>query len=241
MQFFASVSYIKPFFLILVSLCVVMFQCLSDVVLFHDLFPAIRSFLSLSLPFHRLSLSRSISPPSCSHIFLLFYFFYHIVKLTPSPSDNSLCCYFTKHSKYTSKCLYVYYCVAQAAAWQSRTKKKLTSWESCRPKTKFNLLKGKKHISRNSSTFWEIYFFAFLLRKYSEIHLHIVAQYENIEACWCPSVASKLTANSRIVLLSPKRSVTKDTTVMQQSSVENCHQAASLFSVVPLATRLQFG
>lgn len=124
MQFFASVSYIKPFFLILVSLCVVMFQCLSDVVLFHDLFPAIRSFLSLSLPFHRLSLSRSISPPSCSHIFLLFYFFYHIVKLTPSPSDNSLCCYFTKHSKYTSKCLYVYYCVAQAAAWQSRKKKK---------------------------------------------------------------------------------------------------------------------
>lgn len=112
MQFFASVSYIKPFFLILVSLCVVMFQCLSDVVLFHNLLPAMLSS-SRSLSFY-------LSPPRVHAVvvFFVFLFFYHIVKLTPSPVTTHYAV-LTKHSKYTSTCLYVYYCVAQAAAWQS--------------------------------------------------------------------------------------------------------------------------
>lgn len=108
MQFFASVSYIKPFFLILVSLCVVMFQCPSDVVLFHDLPLAMLSFSSFLL-----------RPWSLSFIFPLLVFtlfcFNRIVKLTPSPVTAHYAVVI-KHSKYTSKCLYVYYCVAQVAA-----------------------------------------------------------------------------------------------------------------------------
>lgn len=108
MQFFASVSYIKPFFLILVSLCVVMFQCPSDVVLFHDLPLAMLSSSSFLL-----------RPWSLSFIFPLLVFtlfcFNHIVKLTPSPVTAHYAVVI-KHSKYTSKCWYVYYCVAQVAA-----------------------------------------------------------------------------------------------------------------------------
>lgn len=101
MQFFASVSYIKPFFLILVSLCVVMFQWLSDVVLFHFLLPAI-----LSLP-----LSHSVFS-----LMLVFLFLPHSKVITHYAV-------LTKHSKYTSGCWYVYYCVAQVAG-------KTGSWES---------------------------------------------------------------------------------------------------------------
>lgn len=118
MQFFASVSYIKPFFLILVSLCVVMFQWLSDVVLFHNLllpFSGYSLFLFFSLSFY-LSLS-------CSSLFFFGFCFCfdHIVKLTPSPMTTHYAV-LTKHSEYTSRCLHVYYCVAQAAAQQSTKK-----------------------------------------------------------------------------------------------------------------------
>lgn len=148
MQFFASVSYIKPFFLILVSLCVVMFQCLSDVVLFHDLSLPFARFLSFPF-FH--GLSHSIFPSPCSQFCFLFFFFYHIVKLTPSPVTTHYAV-LTKHSKYTSKCLYVYYCVAQVSAWQSRNKPspkncQTGSWKSSVLNLNQNSTGKKKHIS----------------------------------------------------------------------------------------------
>lgn len=116
MQFFASVSYIKPFFLILVSLCVVMFQWLSDVVLFLNL--SLPCPLSLSFSFSLFhSLSHSLLP-----VMFTCFVFYHIVKLTPSSVTTHYAVVLTKHSKYTSECLYVYYCVAQVDAWQLRKK-----------------------------------------------------------------------------------------------------------------------
>ncbi len=75
--------------------------------------PLLRHSLVFSPPLP-LIVSLILSFPPRVHIFV----FYRIVKLTPSPVTTVL----TKHSKYTSRCLYVYYCVAQVSAWQSRNK-----------------------------------------------------------------------------------------------------------------------
>lgn len=116
MQFFASVSYIKPFFLILVSLCVVMFQWLSDVV---PLFP-LPAILCLLFP-----LSLLLFPLLLRLLHLYVVSPHDVYPRTPmkvgsapSPFTLSPHALVTQHGKYTSLSLYVYYCVAQVAAWQ---------------------------------------------------------------------------------------------------------------------------
>lgn len=81
MQFFASVSYIKPFFLILVSLCVVMFPWPSDVLPP----PPHPPVLSLSLSSSSISSCRCIS---CSSLFFFLFVWSH----SKVERYNSLCC-----------------------------------------------------------------------------------------------------------------------------------------------------
>lgn len=98
MQFFASVSYIKPFFLILVSLCVVMFPC-RPLCFFTSLCHALLPFLPLFLRSLVLFLLFTVS--TCCHCCCCCFFFHFLLnqvdpfRLTNTVNIHRVCMYIT--------------------------------------------------------------------------------------------------------------------------------------------------
>lgn len=108
MQFFASVSYIKPFFLILVSLCVVMFPCRPlcfFISLCHALlpsFPPSLFYFTVLFFFYSLPFSRVVT------VVVFLHFLFNQVdpfRLTNTVNIHQVCMYITVLPKLLDGCL----------------------------------------------------------------------------------------------------------------------------------------